>query len=213
MKNVLNFTGWNKLNEGNGLWDQIQGGSSGKGLKVKHIDFASNYQLTSPTDGGLFFDEKTGEIFKNKPAYIGAHIQMQYNQLADMNKVNSASDSLKAQFGFDLNFYLTTNKGETVFVNDKPNTALYFTVNGAKLKSGEFQILAKPTYSTEFEKIGFKTEKGVRIPMKNTLATNMLFGNLDKWIGELRMTINKTLRDYGYPSLPNTLKYKEAQIV
>lgn len=194
------------LTEQTDIWDSIQGdGSTGKGLKTKIEYFPSTYQLTSPTEGALSFDEK-GESFAGKPVYVGAQLQMQYNQLADMKKVNSAADSLSAQFGFDLEFYLATESGVSDFTN-KSNSALYFTIKGARLNKGTFQIFSKPTYTEEFAKVGFKSAKGGRISMEVSLASNNLFGNLDGWLGKLRPTINTTLKNYGYPAIPNTIPY------
>jgi len=199
------------ITEQTNIWDSIEGGQSGNGLKIKHEYFPSTYQLTSPTEGPLNFNEEGGS-FAGKPAYVGAHLQMQYNQLADIKKVKSAADSLIAQFGFDLEFYLTTESGVNDFIN-KSNSALYFTIKGARLKNGSFQIFSRPTYTGDFAKVGFKSEKGGRISMEVSLASNNLFGNLDGWLGKLRPTINTTLKNYGYPSIPNTIPYNNFQSV
>ena len=201
------------LTEQTNIWDSVQGaGSTDKGLKTKLEYFPSNSQLKSPTEGALNFNEQGGS-FAGKPAYVGAQLQMQYNQLADMKNVNSAADSLSAQFGFDLEFYLTTASGLTDFTN-KANSASYFTIKGAKLNNGTFQIFSRPTYTEEFKKVGFKSAKGGRVSMEVSLAANMLFGNLDGWLGaDLRKNINTKLAEYGYPAIPNAIPYNTVQTV
>ena len=200
-----------KLMEQTDLWDSIDGGASGKGLKVKHVYFPANVQLTSPTLGALSFDELGGS-FAKKPVYVGAHVQMQYNQLADMKQVNSAGAALTAQFGFILNFYLSHTAGASDFKNNG-TAARYFEIKGARLRNGTFQIITIPTFTPEFAKIGFNSEKGKRLPMANSLASNELFANLNGWLGKLPATINTTLSDWGYPAMPNQLTPKSAQLI
>lgn len=198
-----------KLIEQTDLWDNIDGGASGKGLKIKHVFFPSNVQLTSPALGALIFDEKAGS-FAEKPVYVGAHLQMQYNQLADMKKVNSASAALSAEFGFTLDFYLATTAGVSNFVNNAASR--YFAIKGARLRNGTFQIISNPAFTAEFAKIGFNSDKG-RLDMPTSLASNNLFANLDGWLGKLRPTINTTLSDYGYPGIPNQLTPNSTQLI
>jgi hypothetical protein len=193
------------------LWDAINGGASGKGLKVKTIEFPANVQLTSPTVGALSFDEVPGK-FAKKPVYVGATLQMQYNQLADMKQVNSAGNALSAQFGFALNFYISTTAGASNFSNNA-TAAAYFQIKGARLRNGTFQIITFPNPTTELAKMGFKSEKGKRLPLPSSLASNELFANLNVWLGKLPATINTTLSDWGYPGIPNQLTPKSAQLI
>ena len=201
------------LTEQTTIWDSVQSaGSTGEGLKTKLESFPSNSKLKSPTEGALNFNEK-GDSIAGLPAYVGAQLQMQYNQLADMKNVKSAANSLSAQFGFDLEFYLTTEPGVTDFTN-KANSASYFTIKGTKLNNGTFQIFSRPTYTEKFAEVGFKSVKGVNISMKVSLAANMLFGNLDGWLGpDLRKNINTKLAEYGYPAIPNAIPYNTVQTV
>ena len=198
-----------RMMEQTDLWDNIDGGSSGNGLKIKHVFFPANVQLTSPTLGALIFNENAGK-FSGKPIYVGAHLQMQYNQLADMKKVNSAGAALTAQFGFTLDFYLASTAGASNFVNNAASR--YFEIKGARLRNGTFQILSNPAFTAEFAKIGFKSDKG-RLDMATSLTSNNLFANLDGWLGKLRPTISTTLSDYGYPELPNRLTPNSTQLI
>jgi hypothetical protein len=206
----LNEKDKQKLMEQTDLWDAINGGASGKGLKVKIIDFPANVPLTSPSLGALKFDEFGGS-FAKKPVYVGAHIQMQYNQLADMKQVNSAGAALSAQFGFSLDFYLSTAPDTANFSNSKASR--FFEIKGARLRNGTFQIITQPVFTADFAKTGFLSEKGSRLPMPNSLASNELFANLNGWLGKLPATINTTLSDWGYPVIPNQLIPKSAQLI
>lgn len=216
MSNVLSFKNWVRVNESNRItfvseqvaayWDNVKGiGSTEEGKKVVIKNFAAKYPLTHPEGGALSFADTM------TPVFVGAQIQAQYQPLA--KPVDSAGNWINAPFGYSIEFLLSDTKGAEGWPNNKQQLAEYFKINGARLKSNKFQIYSTPIATPEFSKRGMKAADGTRVSMELSLASNMLFADLDGWMGSLRNDINLELKAMGYELLPNSIKRGEVQFV